>query len=67
MSLHPIGVTVTEIVLSQAFAFLFMQLAQILPMFFFVTYVFDVSVAIILMPLQAAILWFSYQEKGTFR
>lgn len=35
------GVTVTEIILSQTFAFFFLELAESIPLFFFTTYVYD--------------------------
>ena len=45
MMLYIAGVTAAEIILAQTFSFFFMALAQSIPLFFFVTYVFDVSVA----------------------
>ena len=46
---HPIaGVTVTEIIISQTFSFFFMAVAQSLPLFFVITYAYDVSLVIIL-------------------
>lgn len=44
MMLYIAGVTATEIILAQTISFFFMALAQSIPLFFFVTYVFDVSV-----------------------
>ena len=43
MILYILGVTVPEIIISQTISFFFMALAQSIPLFFFVTYVFDVS------------------------
>ena len=62
---HPIaGVTVTEIIISQTFSFFFMAVAQSLPLFFVITYTYDVSLVIILAYSTTLLFCYSSLEKA---